>query len=181
MISNGTKWNSTEYVLRCHVHFGCNIFTSSDCRRTCRRWNCWWNTVSHVLDRSPVLEWGTAGEPLHGEKWAHSWKGDSRCLCLCCLCGCGKEFKKKKCCKDGKHFDQPVCSRCCETFPPRVPRFPSRLIKEEIALEEAMMTQGLVVVQRPLYRVRILHKKHSPKCLHQNSLSQQWMSPSGDC
>lgn len=94
----------------------------------------------------------------------------------------GRNSKKKKvCCKDGKHFDQPVCSRCCETFPPRVPRFPSRLIKEEIALEEAMMTQGLVVVQRPLYRVHILHKKHSSKCLHQNSLSQQWMSPSGHC
>lgn len=77
--------------------------------------------------------------------------------------GIQKKKEKKVCCKDGKHFDQPVCSRCCETFPPRVPRFPSRLIKEEIALEEAMMTQGLVVVQRPLYRVHILHKKTFPK------------------
>lgn len=45
-------------------------------------------------------------------------------------------------------------------------RFPSRLIKEEIAPEEAVMTKGLLIVQRPLYRVHILHTTF-PKCLHQ--------------
>lgn len=49
---------------------------------------------------------------------------------------------------------------------PLIPRFPSRLIKEEIALEEAMMTKGLLIVQRALYRVHILHTTF-PMCLHQ--------------
>lgn len=46
---------------------------------------------------------------------------------------------------------------------PLIPRFPSRLIKEEITAEEAAMTKRLLIIQRPLYRAHILHK-NIPKC-----------------
>lgn len=60
-----------------------------------------------------------------------------------------------------------------------MPRFPSTLIKEEIALEEAMMTKGLLIVQRPLYRAHILHK-NIPSVCASHSLSQQKME-CADC
>lgn len=118
-ISNGengkmkikTKWagsqhwqtrHSAEYVLRWGHALACILVATFSPHQICTKAAAGGETVggtqwvSRVLDRSGVLEWGTAGEPLHGEEWAHSWKGDSRCLCLCCLCGRGEEFKKKK-------------------------------------------------------------------------------------
>ena len=58
---------------------------------------------------------------------------------------------------------------------PLIPRFPSRLIKEEIAPEEAVMTKGLLISQRPLYRAHIL-RKNTPKVSTPNSLSQLKMN-----
>lgn len=82
-------------------------------------------------------------------------------VCPCCLSG--QRFKK---------YSTKAANTLISPFPkgavklsPSMPRFPSRLIKEEIALEEAMMTKGLLIIQRPLYRAHILHKKHS-QCVY---------------
>ena len=73
---------------------------------------------------------------------------------------------------------------------PLMPRFPSRLVREEIALEEATMTKGLLIIQRPLYRLQILYahipSKNIPNVSTSNLLSQKKKSgidpqPRGSC
>lgn len=111
-----------------------------------------------------VFKWGGHRRPSAGERWLRSWKGDSRCLCLCCLGGRREKFKK--CATKMANTLISLFAKGAVKLSPPTPRFPSRLIKEEIAPEEAAMTKGLLIVQRPLYRVHILHTTF-PKCLHQ--------------
>ncbi len=94
-------------------------------------------------------------------------------MCPCCLSG--QRFKKYS----TKTADTLISlfAKGAVKLSPLMPRFPSRLIKEEIALEEAIMTKGLLIIQRPLYRAHILHK-NTPSVPASNSLSQQKMDSS---
>lgn len=73
--------------------------------------------------------------------------------------------------KVGRYFDQPVCQRCVKLSPLKA-LLPSRLIKVKITLEEAVITKGLLIIQRPLHCPQILSahtlhlKKHQHKYLH---------------
>lgn len=77
----------------------------------------------------------------------------------------GRREKFRKCATKMANTLISLFAKGAVKLSPSTPRFPSRLIKEEIAPEEAAMTKGLLIVQRPLYRIHILTT--FPKCLHQ--------------
>lgn len=94
-------------------------------------------------------------------------------VCPCCLSG--QRFKKYST-KTANTLIS-LFAKGAVKLSPLMPRFPSRLIKEEIALEEAMMTKGLLIIERPLYRAHIRHK-NPPNVSASSSPSQQKMNSS---
>lgn len=104
---------------------------------------------------------------LKGRQWVS--------VCPCCLSG--QKFKKYST-KTANTLIS-LFAKGAVKLSPLIPHFPSRLIIEEIAFEEAMMSKGLLIIQRPLYHIHILHKKTFPECLS-NSLSRLRMNRS-DC
>lgn len=68
-------------------------------------------------------------------------------VCPCCLSG---QRLKKYSTKMANALIS-LFAKGAVKLSPLLLHFPSRLIKEEIALEEALMTKGLLTAQRPLY------------------------------
>lgn len=96
--------------------------------------------------------------PSVQEDWLYSWKGDSRCLCVLVV---SVDRDSKSTAQRRQTLWSACLLKVLWNFLPWYLGFPSRLIKEEIALEEATMTKGLLIIQRPLYQAHIQHEKHS--------------------
>lgn len=112
--------------------------------------------------------------------WLYSWNGDGRCLHVLVV-SVDKRFKKYSTKMANTLIG--LFAKGAVKLSPFMPRFPSRLIKEESALEEAMMTMGLLIIQRPLFiaykfcTLTSCKKKKIPMCQYQTHRpSKRWMA-----